>query len=125
MLKPKAEVMKDLARVRPYTIIIQKKTDGFDENRNQIEIWEDWKTLKADRTTLFGNEYYAAKAVNEEQTVVFIVRYVPFLEEINTVQYRLFYRGKPYDIKHIDHPPGAMWVKIKAVERGVQSGKQN
>ena len=85
MLKPKAEVMKDLARVRPYTIIIQKKTDGFDENRNQIEIWEDWKTLKADRTTLFGNEYYAAKAVNEEQTVVFIVRYVPFLEEINTV----------------------------------------
>ena len=116
-MKPKADAMKDLARVRRRTITIQSKVDGFDAQQNPVEFWSNWKTLKAEKTELFGQEYYAAAAVGQEQTVVFTVRHVPFLDEMNTVEYRLLYDGKAYDIKHIDHPIGQAWVKIRAIEK--------
>jgi SPP1 family predicted phage head-tail adaptor len=116
-MSDKADVMKDISRVRRHSITIQKKTDTFDDNQNQVEKWADWKTLKAEKSALYGKEYYAAKAVGEEQAVVFTVRYVPFLDELNTVKHRLVFRGKPYDIKHIDYLPGETWIKIKAIER--------
>jgi len=123
-MKPKADAMKDLSKVRRHRIVIQQKIDDFDEHQNPVEYWSNWRVLKAERTELFGQEYYAAAAVGQEQTVVFTVRHVPFLDEMNTVEYRLLYDGKAYDIKHIDHPPGAAWVKIKAMERPGDIGLQ-
>ena len=116
-MKAKAEAMKDLARVRRHLIVIQGKVDGFDAQQNPVECWSDWKTLKAEKTELFGDEYYAAAAVGQEQTTVFTIRHVSFVDEMNTVKHRLVYDGRAYDIKHIDHPPGEAWVKIRAIEK--------
>ena len=116
-MKPKAEAMKDLARVRRRTIVIQNKIDGYDSIGNPVEIWSNWRTLKAEKTELFGQEYYAAAVVGQEQTTIFTVPYVSFIDEINTVEYRLLYDSKVYDIKHIDHLPGETWVKLRAIER--------
>jgi len=125
-MKPKADVMKDLARVRRRTIIIQKKIDGTTSIGEPVEIWSNWKTLKAEKTNLFGQDYYAAKAVGEEETVIFTVKYVLFIDEINTVEFRLLYDGKAYDIKHIDYlKDDDMWVKIKALERSMDAAGMN
>lgn len=117
-MKSKAEAMKDLAKVCRRLITIQKKTVTTDDIGNQKERWTYWKTLKAERTQLFGQEYYAAAAIGQEQTVVFTVRYLPSLSEMNTTDYRLTCDGATYDIKHIDHlQDGGLWSKIKAMQR--------
>ena len=117
-MKTKAEAMKDLAKVRRRKIVIQKKVDGFDEIGNPVEVWANWKTIRVERSSLWGQEYYAAKAVGEENTVVFTAKWVNFLDELNTVEYRILFEGKAYDIKNIDPlQDDGTWVKIKAVER--------
>lgn len=119
-MKAKSEVMKDLAKVRRRKIVIQKKTDGFDEIGNPVEKWDDWKTLRVERTSLWGREYYAARAVNEENTIEYTAKYVPFLDELNTVEYRIIDGKKIFDIKHIDPlKDDGMWLKIKALQSGV------
>lgn len=117
-MRTKAEVMKDLARVRRRKITIQKKVDGFDELNYPVEIWSNWKTLRVERTSLWGQEYYAAQAVGEENTIVFTAKWVSFLDGLNTVEYRILFDGKAYDIKNIDPlQDDGTWVKIKARER--------
>lgn len=117
-MKSKAEVMKDLAKVRRRKIIIQKKTEDFDGIGNQIEVWKDWKTLKVEKAGLWGQEYYAAKAIGEENTVVFIAKWVSFLDDLNVVEYRILFDSVPYDIKNIDRVNDDIWVKIKALRSG-------
>jgi SPP1 family predicted phage head-tail adaptor len=117
-MKPKAEVMKDLAKVRRRLITIEKRTLAFDAERNQVELWAPWKTLKAEKTQLYGSEYYAAAAQGEEQTVVFTVRKLDCLTEVNTTDFRLTYDGRAYDIKQVDQlQDGGLWAKIKAIAR--------
>lgn len=119
MLKTKTEAMKDVGKVLRRKVVIQKLTVVEDEIGNQKKEWVDWKTLRVERSNLWGKEYYAAKAVNEENTLVFTARYGPFVDEINTVEYRALFEGKHYDIKQIDHiQDDGLWVKIKALERG-------
>ena len=98
-------------------IVIQHKVDSFDAQQNPVENWSNWQEMWAEKTALFGQEYYAAKAVGEEQTVIFKIRRQWSADQMNTVEYRLLYDGKAYDIKHIDHLPGHKWVKIRAIER--------
>lgn len=111
-MKSKSEVMKDLAKVRRRKITIQKKTSDFDSIGNQIAVWKDWKTLKAEKIGLWGNE---------ESTIVFTVRYVAFIDGIDTVDYRIMFEGKPYDIKNINRVNDDIWVKIKVL-RGAADG---
>ncbi|MGI6629355.1 MAG: phage head closure protein [Bacillota bacterium] len=121
MLKTKAEAMKDVGRVLRRKIVIQKQEITEDELGNQTQDWADWKTVRAERNNLWGQEYYAAKAVNEENTVFFIIRHAPFIDDMNTVDYRIKYDGKFYDIKQIDFlKDDGLWVKIKALERGMK-----
>lgn len=116
-MKSKADVMKDLGKVRRRKVIIQKKTVDFDEIGNQVEVWQDWKIIWVEKNGLWGQEYYAAKAVREENTVHFTARYAQFVEEINPVGFRIMFDGNPYDIKNIDviNDEG-MWVKFKVME---------
>ena len=119
MLKTKTEVMKDVGKVLRRKINVQKFVLTEDELGIQKREWVDWKTLRVERSNLWGQEYYAAKAVNEESTLVFTARYGPYVDEINTVEYRVLFEGKHYDIKQIDHlQDDGLWVKIKALERG-------
>jgi len=119
-MKSKADVMKDLGKVLRRKVVIQKFTVTEDELGNQTQEWVDWKTLRVARDNLWGQEYYAAKAVNEENTLVFTTRYAPFIDEVNAIEYRVKHEDKVYDIKQIDHlQDDGLWVKIKALERGV------
>ena len=117
-MKPKTEAMKDLAKVPRRLITLEKRTLDFDAERNQVELWAPWKILKAEKTQLYGSEYYAAAAQGEEQTVVFTVRKLPALEEVNSTDFRLVYSGQVYDIKQVDQlQDGGLWAKIKAIAR--------
>lgn len=117
-MKSKAEVMKDLSKVRRRLIVIEKRALVFDADRNQVELWAPWKTLRAEKTQLYGTEYYAAAARGEEQTVVFTVRKLDCLAEVNTIDFRLVYDGQVYDIKQVDQlQDGGQWAKIKAIAR--------
>lgn len=120
MIKSKKEVMKDLAAKPRRKIVIQNKTITTDEWENQVEDWVDWRTVCAERLELFGEEYYAAKSLGEEKTIKFKVRYVTFLEEINTVKFRIIYKDKEiFDIKDTDSlNDDGMWFIIKAEKSG-------
>ena len=51
--------MKDLQTVRRRRITIQKRTVTEDDYGNEVEEWADWKTVKAQRKELYGQEYLA------------------------------------------------------------------
>ncbi len=124
-MKTKAEKMKDLQKVRRRKLVIQKVNGTtYDEHENEVLNWEDWKTVWAERNELFGSEYYAAKSLGEEQTLKWTVKYVTFLEDINTTDYRIIYNGKDiYDIKDTDHlQDDGMWFVIKAEKSGELDG---
>lgn len=124
-MKPKAEVLKDLTKVRRRLITLEKRTLAFDDERNHVELWAPWKTLKAEKTQLYGTEYYAAAALGEEQTVVFTVRKLDCLTEVNTTDYRLTYDGRAYDIKQVDGlDDGGLWAKIKAISKPGDLGQK-
>jgi len=126
MLKSKAEVMKDVGRVLRRKIILQKFDVVKDEIGNQTREWKNWREIWVERTNLWGQEYYAAKAVSEENTLIFTARYAPFFDEMNTVDYRIKHNGKFYDIKQIDFlKDDGLWVKIKALERGADGQYKN
>lgn len=119
MLKTKADVMRDVGKVLRRKITLQKLIITEDELGIQRREWVSWKTLWVERSNLWGREYYAAKAVNEENTLVFTARYGPYIDEINAVEYRVLFEGRKYDIKQIDHlQDDGLWMKIKALERG-------
>jgi SPP1 family predicted phage head-tail adaptor len=117
-MRLKTDAMKDLAKVPRRRITLQKRALVFDADRNQVELWAPWKTLRAEKTQLYGSEYYAAAAQGEEQTVVFTVRAIPALKDVNSTDYRLVYDGQVYDIRQVDQlQDGGLWAKIKAIAR--------
>lgn len=119
-LKDKKDAMKDVGKVLRRKITIQKFTAYMDDMGNDIEDWLNYLTLWAEVNGLWGNEYYAAKAVNEESTIEFTLRDNANLKTLNTVDFRILFDGKTYDIKNIDHVKfEGQWVKIKALERGI------
>lgn len=118
-MKSKAEVMRDLGRVRRRKIAIQKQTDIEDEWGNVTKDWADWQTIWVERSSLWGKAYYAARAVNEENTVEFVLRHVGFLDELNTFDYQVVFEGVAYEIKQIDHlEDDNMWIKLRCLEAG-------
>lgn len=121
-MKTKDQKMKDLQAVRRHKLIIQE-VDGTitDDDLNEVKSWVDWKTVTAERLELFGSEYYEAKALGDEKTVKWKIKYVPFVEEIDTVDYRVINdrTDEIYDIKDTDHlQDDGQWFIIKAEKSG-------
>ena len=114
--------MKDLQAVRRHKLIIQK-LDGttLDDDLNEVENWVDWKTVKAERMELFGAEYYEAKALGDEKTVKWKIKYVSFVDEIDTTDYRIVNArtDEIFDIKDTDYlqDDGQFFI-IKAEKSG-------
>ncbi|MFW6121843.1 MAG: phage head closure protein [Petrotogales bacterium] len=121
-MKTKDQKMKDLQAVRKHKLIIQE-LDGTttDDDLNEVENWVDWKTVTAERLELFGSEYYEAKALGDEKTVKWKVKYVSFVDEINTTDYRVINArtNEIYDIKDTDYlqDDGQFFI-IKAEKSG-------
>lgn len=117
-MRTKAEVMQGLARVPRRTIVIQHKVITKDQYGDVTEVWEVWRTLRAERSNLWGRDYYAALAVGEEQAIEFTVRHVSFLDELKTDTHRLLYAGEVYDIRQVDYlDDDGMWIKLRAVKQ--------
>ncbi len=114
------KALRDVGKVRRRKITIQKMELIEDEFLNKKKVWVDWKTLWAERSNLWGQTYFAAKAVNEENTVEFVLRYVSFLDQLNTFDYQVVFEGVAYEIRQIDHmQDDGMWIKLRCLERGV------
>jgi len=100
-------------------ITIQKFESGTNENGFPIEEWVFYKTVWASINNLFGKEYYAAKAVQSENTVEFLIRYSSdtklLLETNGTKEYRIFWNLKAFNITFVDNIKYEnKWLKIKA-----------
>ena len=114
--------MKDLQAVRRHKLIIQK-LDGttLDDDLNEVENWVDWKTVMGQRMELFGSEYYEAKALGDEKTVKWKIKYVSFVDKINTTDYRIVNArtDEIFDIKDTDYlqDDGQFFI-IKAEKSG-------
>ena len=121
-MKTKKQKMKDLQAVRRHKLIIQK-VDGttLDDDLNEIKNWVDWKTVMGQRMELFGSEYYEAKALGDEKTVKWKIKYVSFVDEINTTDYRIVNArtDEIFDIKDTDYlqDDGQFFI-IKAEKSG-------
>ena len=137
----KLDKMRDLRRVRRRKIVIQKLVEGEDEWGNVVSEWTDWREFWADLESLWGQEYFAARAVNEQNTG-FCLRYAlgsaehdlppalraPLTMWIKTdagIRMLLTRWGsekqtqREYDIVHIDRlNDDGMWVKLRCKERG-------
>ena len=112
--------MRELGKTLRHRIVIQKRSVTKDPWGNQVEEWQDWRTVWGNLQTLWGERYYAAKAVGEENTVIFEMRLAPFMDALihNVADYRVVYDGVAYTIKRVDPLPGEAWVKLTCEESG-------
>ena len=99
-------------------ITIQKFSTTQNENGFDVEDWQTYKTIWASVNNLWGKEFYAAKAVNAENTVEFICRYSrDLIENIDTKEYRIFWNNRSFNITFIDNIQYEnKWIKIKCLE---------
>lgn len=97
-------------------ISIQKKTVISDDIGNQTEEWTKVHDCWAAVNTVSGREFWAARQQNEENTVNFKVRYCKKIAEIGTVDYRIIFHNKIYDIISVDNMLFAdSLINVKAV----------
>lgn len=78
-------------------ITFQEFVSGTDSDGFPVESWADVKTVWAMIKTLQGREYFAAAAVQAENTTRFIIRYTTGL---NT-DMRISYNNRFFDIQSI------------------------
>ena len=96
-----------------HRITIQKLTTGINENGFEVETWEDYRTVWAAASNLHGREYYAAAAVQAENTVKFTIRYLSGVD----AAMRICFQGKTYNITAIDNIKYQnRFIEIKAQE---------
>lgn len=94
-------------RVSIQKVILAKNDNGF-----EVEQWHDYKTVWAAITNLQGREYYAAAAINAENTVKFKIRYTEGIEN----SMRILFKDKTYNVISIDNIKYRnKYIEIKAV----------
>lgn len=114
-MRDKKDVMRDLRQVRRRKITLQQE----EERRNQFgdvigRDWVDRHTLWATRSQLWGSDFYTALLAGQEQVAEFLVRYVPFLDAVDT-SYRLVCGGQIFTIIQLDFfDDTKTWVKFRA-----------
>lgn len=82
------------------------------------EHWEPFYDGRAYVNAIYGSEYWNARAVGEEGTVVFTLRFCRRLADIHASETRVLYRGDVYDVRQVDNPQfGNRYVKLKGVRR--------
>ncbi|MEG0764320.1 MAG: phage head closure protein [Oscillospiraceae bacterium] len=103
-------------------IVLQKYTIFSDEIGNEMQEWQDYYTLRANVNGLYGQEYWAAAAQGQEDTITFTTRWSTILNALSKskelTQYRIVFNDIVYEIKSYDNVEFAnKIVKIKAVSK--------
>lgn len=83
-------------------IVIQQNRMRMDKDGNQRNEWEDYFTCWAYANNLSGKEYWEAAQVNQEESLLFLVRYCKELKDLDSTKYRILFRGDIYNITMVD-----------------------
>lgn len=95
-----------------HRILIQKVILAKNDNGFEVEQWQDYKTVWGAITNIQGREYYAATAINAENTVKFKIRYTEGIEN----SMRILFKDKTYNIISLDNIKYRnKYIEIKAV----------
>lgn len=84
-------------------VVIEKSGYAEDDIGNQIPSWTEYYRGYAYMNNLSGSEYWEAAQTQSQNTIMFVFRYHPLLDAMNTKEYRLMHRGKAYNITSIDN----------------------
>ncbi|KEI02989.1 phage head closure protein [Clostridium botulinum] len=96
-----------------HKVVIQKYVNGVNENGFEEETWQDYKTVWASVSNLYGREYFEAAAIQAEKTVKFTIRFIKEIDE----GMRIKFRDKQYNITSIDNIKYEnKFIEIKAME---------
>lgn len=96
-----------------HRITIQKLTTTVNANGFEVEEWAEHETVWAAASNLHGREYYAAAAVQAENTVKFTIRYIAGLD----TSMQILFQDKQYNITAIDNIKYQnRFIEIKALE---------
>jgi SPP1 family predicted phage head-tail adaptor len=82
-----------------HRITIQRVTISTNDNGYEMETPELIKEVWAKVSNLHGSEFFAAKAIQAENTVKFTVRYMSGLDQ----SMQILFQGKVYNITAIDN----------------------
>ncbi|GIW49014.1 MAG: head-tail adaptor [Caloramator sp.] len=82
-----------------HRIIILKPVKITDDNGFETETYENFKTVWASISNLYGREYFEAATLNAEKTVKFTIRYIDGIDN----SMRISFKGKQYEITFIDN----------------------
>jgi SPP1 family predicted phage head-tail adaptor len=106
-------------------ITFQRLTKTVDVDGYPIKQWDNLKTVWAGKNNITGREYYAAAAIQAENTVIFKIKYLKTLdseyndEGLNTTKmYRIKYNGLYFNIQYIDD------VKTQHIEMDIRTLRQ-
>lgn len=96
-----------------HRITFQKIVTAVNPNGFEVRAWENITTVWAKASNIHGREFYAAAAVQAENTVEFTVRYLTGID----TSMRILFNGKQYNITAIDNIKYKnRYVEIKAQE---------
>lgn len=103
-----------------HRVELQEYSISSDAIGNQIQSWKTAQTAWAAVNSLYGQEYWAAAAQGQQNTLVFVLRYSPLLgrlmQDADLTRWRLLFEGRPYSIKSCDDVDFQhILIKIKAV----------
>lgn len=95
-------------RVSVIQLVLQTNENGFEETVSEVI-----KTLWAEVSNVHGKEYFAAKAVQAENTVKFKIRFYPELKP----SMHIAFDGRVFNITGIDHIKfGKRYMEVLAME---------
>lgn len=96
------KINTDIGKLNQRIIIQYKPVSLGEEIGYQLTGWEDYHSCWAAVNTTGGSEGWKSGEVVEESTVKFKIRACKKLSALNTVEYRIMFQGRYYDIKSID-----------------------
>ncbi len=85
-----------------HKLIIEKLTADGNEIGDQIEGWSLFRKVHGAIDSLHGAEKTADAQESTETEMTFKVRWSRALSEMNEQDYRVIYKGEPYDITFIE-----------------------
>ncbi|NFN85872.1 head-tail adaptor protein [Clostridium sporogenes] len=96
-----------------HRVTFQRFTTVVNNNGFEEETWQDYKTVWASVSNLYGREYFEAAAIQAEKTVKFTIRFINEIDE----SMRIKFRDKQYNITSIDNIKYEnKFIEIKAME---------
>ena len=89
-----------------HPVELQQYTVTEDAVGNQHMEWHTVQRIWAAVNSLHGQEYWAAAAQGQQNTLVFVLRYSPLLGQLTAggdlTRWRLLFDGRAYAIKSVD-----------------------